>query len=80
MRPRYPHKKQVKTDYEAQFSIGLVLNNEIEKKINKKYDKKQPESTRVNCLSTIFESWGQNNIIESKQKNIIKSNSQPTQY
>jgi len=32
MRPRYPHKKQVKTDYEAQFSIGLVLNNEIEKK------------------------------------------------
>jgi hypothetical protein len=34
MRSGYPYKKQIKTDYEFQFPTGLVLNNEIEKKIN----------------------------------------------
>ena len=32
MRPIYPHKKQIKIDYEAQFLTDLALNNEIKKK------------------------------------------------
>jgi hypothetical protein len=33
-RPRYSHKKQIKTNYEAQFPIDSMLNDKIEKKIN----------------------------------------------
>jgi len=35
MRPRYPHRKQIKTNYETQFPTDLVLNNKIEKKLIK---------------------------------------------
>jgi hypothetical protein len=54
-RPRYSHKKQIKTNYEAQFPIDSMLNDKIEKKnqLNKRH-KKQLESTRVNPLSTIL--------------------------
>jgi len=34
LRSRYSHKKQSKTDYEAQFPIDPMLNDKIEKKIN----------------------------------------------
>jgi len=38
-RPRYSHKKQIKTDYEAQFPIDPMLNDKIEKKnqLNKRH-------------------------------------------
>ena len=32
LKPRYSHKKQIKIDYEAQFSTNLMLNDKIEKK------------------------------------------------
>ena len=32
--PRYSYKKQIKINYEAQFSIDRILNNKIIKKIN----------------------------------------------
>jgi len=44
-KPRYPRRKKIKTYHEAQFSIYLMLNDEIEKKINKKRYKKM---TQVN--------------------------------
>ena len=46
VRPRYSHKKHIKTDYEAQFSTNLILNDKI-KKINhlNKRQKKKLEST-----------------------------------
>jgi len=53
LRPRYSHKRQTKIDYEAQFSTDLMLNDKIEKKLNKR-QKKQLESIRVNLLSTIL--------------------------
>ena len=53
LRPRYSHKRQTKIDYEAQFSTDLMLNDKIEKKLNKR-QKKQHESIRVNLLSTIL--------------------------
>jgi hypothetical protein len=31
MRSRYPHRKQIKIDYEAQFSTNPILNDKIEK-------------------------------------------------
>ena len=31
LKPRYSHKKQIKIDYEAQFSTNLMLNDKIEK-------------------------------------------------
>ena len=33
VRPRYSHKKHIKTNYEAQLSTNLILNDKI-KKIN----------------------------------------------
>jgi hypothetical protein len=36
LRPRYSHKRQTKIDYEAQFSTDLMLNDKIEKKLNKR--------------------------------------------
>ena len=33
MRPRYLHRKLIKTDYETQFSIDPILNDKIKKKI-----------------------------------------------
>jgi hypothetical protein len=38
-RPRYSHKKQIKTDYEAQFPIDPMLNDKIGKKnqLNKRH-------------------------------------------
>ena len=35
MELNYSHKKQVKTDYETQFSTDSMLNDKIKKKINK---------------------------------------------
>jgi len=32
LRPRYSHKKQIKTDYEAQFPTDPMLNDKIERK------------------------------------------------
>jgi hypothetical protein len=40
VRSRYPHKKQIKTNYEAQSSIDPELNDEIKKKINEKRTQK----------------------------------------
>jgi len=37
-KPRYPHRKKIKTYYEAQFLIYLMLNDEIEKKNQLKKD------------------------------------------
>ena len=34
MRQRYPHWKQIKINYEAQFPTNSILNDKIEKKIN----------------------------------------------
>ena len=51
VRPRYPHRNQIKTDYKTQSSTDLVLNDEI-----KKRHKKQLKPTWVNPLSTILES------------------------
>jgi len=39
-----PYIKKIKTNYETQFPINLVLKNEIEK-INKKQKKNQPKLT-----------------------------------
>ena len=36
MRPRYPNIKQIKTNYQDQFLIDPMLNNEIRKKIQLK--------------------------------------------
>jgi len=49
LRPRYSHKKQIKTDYEAQFPTNPMLNDKIEKKqLNKKHknNPSQPGLTR----------------------------------
>jgi len=54
VRPRYLYKKQFKIDYETQFLIVLVLNDEIGKNQLKKGTKKKSESTRVNPLSIIL--------------------------
>jgi hypothetical protein len=32
LKPRYSHKKQLKIDYETQFSTDPMLNDKIEKK------------------------------------------------
>ena len=42
MKPRYPHKQQIKTYYEIQIFTDLVLNNEIEKKSIKNKTQKTP--------------------------------------
>ena len=34
MRSGYPYRKQIKTDYEIQFPIDLILNDKIEKSFN----------------------------------------------
>jgi len=34
MRQIYPHRKQIKIDYEAQFPTSSMLNDKIGKKIN----------------------------------------------
>ena len=70
VRPRYPHRNQIKTDYKTQSSTDLVLNDEIKKKLIKKRHKKQLKPTWVNPLSTILESWGQNNIIKCKKNKL----------
>jgi len=58
VRPKYSNKKQIKTDYKAQFPIDPMLNDKIKKQINSIKDtKKQLKSTRVNPLSSIFGSW-----------------------
>jgi hypothetical protein len=45
MRPIYPHKKQIKINYEAQFSIDTMLNDEIGKRNSiKKKDTKNNSS------------------------------------
>jgi hypothetical protein len=53
---RYLHRKKNKTYHEAQFSIYLMLNDEIEKKSIKKRYKKRLKLTWVNPLITIIES------------------------
>ena len=40
MRPTQPNRKKIKTNYNTQFSINLVLNDKIEKKSFKKKLKK----------------------------------------
>jgi len=65
VRPRYSYKKQIKIDYETQFSTDSMLNNKIEKSIKNK-TQKRPKSIVVNPLSTIPKSRGQNNTIKSK--------------
>jgi hypothetical protein len=39
MRPRYYHGKQIKIDYEVQFSIDLIFNDNTRKKSIKKNTK-----------------------------------------
>ena len=34
MRPRHPHRKQIKTDCEAKFLTDSILNNNIGKSFN----------------------------------------------
>ena len=45
VRPIYPHRKQIKINYEAQSHIDLVLNDEIVLKNQLKKDTKRPEPT-----------------------------------
>jgi methionine aminopeptidase len=44
MIPIYPHRKQIKINYETQFSIDPMLNDEIEKKTQLKKDTKNNSS------------------------------------
>jgi hypothetical protein len=46
MRLRYPHKKQIKTDYKTQFSTDPILNDKIKKNSIKKNTASQPSLTR----------------------------------
>jgi hypothetical protein len=43
-----PNRKQIERNYKIQFSINLVLKDEIEKKSIKNEHKKQLKSTKVN--------------------------------
>jgi len=47
MRPRYSHRKQVKTDYETLSLTELILNDKIKKKIQLKKNpiKKKQKTT-----------------------------------
>jgi hypothetical protein len=54
LKPRYSPKKQIKIDYETQFSTDPMLNDKIGKNQLNKRHKKQPELTRVNLLSIIL--------------------------
>jgi hypothetical protein len=45
MRPKYPHRKQIKTYYETQLSTDPILNDKIERKNSIRKNKK---ITRVN--------------------------------
>ena len=36
LKQRYSHKKQIKIDYETQFPTDVMLNDKIEKKLNKR--------------------------------------------
>ena len=73
--------KKIETNYKTQFSINLVLKDEIKKKNWLRKDiKKWPESTRVNPSNLWPKSWDKDNFIEMFLKQIIKSNSQSTQY
>ena len=49
MKPRYPHRKQFKIDYETQFLTDSVLNNEIRNKnsIKNKIKKNYPSLLRL---------------------------------
>jgi hypothetical protein len=49
MRPKYPHRKQIKTVFEAQFSINSMLNNEIENKLIKKDIKNNSGQFGLTC-------------------------------
>jgi hypothetical protein len=40
LKQRYSHKKQIKIDYETQFPTDVMLNDKIEKKLNKRHKKK----------------------------------------
>ena len=49
LKPKYPHIKQIKIYYEAQFPTKLMLNDEIEKKsIKKKNIKNDPSQLGLN--------------------------------
>jgi len=45
LRSRYSHKKQIKTDYEAQFLTNPIFNDKIKKN---QLNKKTQKTTRVN--------------------------------
>jgi hypothetical protein len=48
MRPRYPYRKQIKINYEVQFSTDPILNDILKKKQLKK-DKKNPNQFLLTC-------------------------------
>jgi hypothetical protein len=50
LRSRYSHKKQIKTDYEAQFLTNPIFNNKIKKN---QLNKKTQKTTRVNSYEPI---------------------------
>jgi hypothetical protein len=54
-------------DYEVQFSTDPVLNDKIKKNQLNKRKKKTTRVNRVKSLSTILESWDQDNLMKSKQ-------------
>jgi len=50
LRSRYSHKKQIKTDYEAQFLTNPIFNNKIKKN---QLNKKTQKTNRVNSYEPI---------------------------
>ena len=56
MIPRYPCMKKIKINYEAQFSIDSILNDEIKKKKKTKNDIKNDSSQLVKHYSLLLRS------------------------
>jgi hypothetical protein len=75
LKPRYLHKNHIKTNYKAQYSINQVLTAGIRKKNTNKI-----KSIQIYVLNTILKSLDQDNIMQSKNKLIMKSNFKSSQY
>jgi len=78
MRLKKPNKKQIKIYYETQFSINLVLESEIEKKKSIKNDTKNNSSQFVKLIHDPINEKRIINLIESKLREVVKSNFQST--
>jgi hypothetical protein len=75
LRPRYLHKNHIKTNYKTQYTINQVLIAGIREKNTNKI-----KSIQIYILNTILKSLDQDNIMQSKNKLIMKSNFKSSQY